>query len=77
MKKRQFIDALKRAGWKPDGDAQHDNIEAFWSQLFPVHARLEKFEMLVDNIAELADCGGDAECYCSDIEELISEYPGI
>jgi len=41
MRKQDFIDALYKAGWKSDGDAQWTNIEKLWRELFPVIAELE------------------------------------
>ncbi len=41
MKKQDFIEALKQAGWRAVHDAQHEQIAMLHRELFPVVAELE------------------------------------
>ena len=41
MKFEDFINALQTAGWEAVHDAQHNEIKALWSKMYPVIAELQ------------------------------------
>jgi hypothetical protein len=74
MEYEEFIAALQDAGWRDTCDAQHDNIRALWERLFPLHAKLQKYDHLVENICEIAEDLTERGLYsCEKIVILISD----
>lgn len=41
MRFNDFVDALFKAGWRDDCDAQHTEVRKLWKRLFPTVAELE------------------------------------